>query len=166
MQRPLAKFICSTMVLCTCLPCFAQKPAASLKVRMPESEFKTDTAIRLDAIVYNSSTEDLRVWKVSTQVDGMAEAYLDVKVCDAEGKSLPRIDGATIVKNGKNYGIGKRWLTRKGAIVRPNEELHDFLLLSSLFDLRKPGTYVVAAEADIPRPILGPKSSGSWQDPT
>jgi hypothetical protein len=42
-----------------------------------------------------------------------------------------------------------------GRIV--GHKLHDFLLLSSLFDLSKPGIYVVSAEANIPKPHSGPE---------
>ena len=42
-----------------------------------------------------------------------------------------------------------------GRIV--GHKLHDFLLLSSLFDLSKPGIYVVSAGADIPKPYSGPE---------
>lgn len=157
MQRPVTTFICCAIVLLVCLPSLAQRPAASLEIQMPKSEFKTGVAIRLDAIISNLSTDDLRIWKAEPKVDGMAEAYLSVRVRNVEGKSLPRIDGSAVVKNGKKYVIGKRWLTRKGVIVRPNEELHDFLVLSKLFDLREPGTYIVSSEADTPRADSGPE---------
>ena len=45
--------------------------------------------------------------------------------------------------------IPKSWFKRNGVVLRPNQELRDFLLLSSLFDLSKPGTYTVSARADI-----------------
>jgi hypothetical protein len=130
MQRDVTTFLCSSIVLFIPLACFAQKPAATLEIQMQRSEFKAGTAIRLDVALTNASTEDLRVSKAFPQVNGQAEAYLSVKVVDAESKSLPRMDGVTIVKNGKEYTIGKRWLTRKGVIVRPSQEVHDFLLLS------------------------------------
>jgi hypothetical protein len=132
-------------------------PAATPEIQMPEPEFKAGTVIRIDVIVKNLSAKDLRIWKTEPQVDGQAEAYLSIHVRDSEGKPLSRIDGLTIEKNGKDYTIEKRWLTRKGTILIPNHELHDFLLLSSLFDLSKPAIYVVSAEADIPKPYSGPE---------
>ena len=150
-------FLRSSIVLFSLVSCVAQEPTATLEIQLPESGFPVGTLIRLNVIVKNLSTEDLRVWKASPQVNGQAEAYISVEVRDSEGKSLPRTDGLTIVKNGKKYVIGKRWLTRKGVVLEPNQELHDFLLLSSLFDLSKPGTYTVSARADIPAPYSGPE---------
>jgi hypothetical protein len=94
---------------------------------MPEPEFKAGTVIRLDVIVKNLSAKDLRIWKTEPQVDGHAEAYLSIHVRDSEGRPLSRIDDVTIEKNGKDYTIEKRWLTRKGTILIPNHELDDFL---------------------------------------
>ena len=124
---------------------------------MPESEFPVGTAIRLDVIVRNSMTKDLHVWKVSRDADGQAEAYITVKVRDSAGKSLPRVDGQKIVKNGKEYVLPKIWLTRKGAYVNPDQELHDYIVLSRLFDLGKPGIYTVSAKADFEAPDSGPE---------
>ena len=56
---------------------------------------------------------------------------MSVEVLDSEGKSLPRIDGVTFIHDGKKTMMPKSW-TRKGVTVKPNQELHDFLLLSNL----------------------------------
>ena len=150
-------FLFNAIVLLSSLPCVAQKPAATLQIQLHEKEFKSGAAIRLDVIVTNLSGEDLRIWKVSAQVDGQAEAYLSVNVCDSEGKPLSRIDGVTIERNGKKYRIGKAWITRKGVMLSTNHELRDFLSLSALFNLSKPGTYTASAAADIPEPYSGPE---------
>ena len=123
---------------------------------MPQSGFAVGAVIRLDVIVKNSMTEDLLVWKVSPDADGLAEAYIGVVVRDADGKSLPRKDRHTVVHDGETYTFPKSWFTRKGAFIKPNHELHDFLLLSRLFDLNKPGTYSVSAVLETPVPNTGP----------
>ncbi len=158
MRPTISAFIGLVVVLFSFVPCVAQMPAATLEIQMPESSSATGAPIRLNVIVKNISTEDLRIWKTSPNADGLAEAYINVEVRDPEGKSPPRIDGVPIVKNGKKYMMAKSWLTRKGVTVKPNHELHDFLLLSSLFDLRKPGTYTVSAKTDIPEPYSGPEA--------
>lgn len=157
MHQLLKTRICSAVALFIWLPCSAQTPAATLEIQVPKSEFRAGSAIRLDVNIRNSSTEDLRIWKTSPTTDGLAEAYLSIKVRDTDGKYLPRVDGATIMKSGKKYVIEERWLTRKGVTVLPNQNLHDFLILSTLFDLSRPGTYSVSAEADIPKPNSGPE---------
>ena len=55
----------------------------------------------------------------------------------------------------------KSWLTRKGIIIAPKHELRDFLVLSSLFDLNKPGTYSVSAILEIPgsAELMSPKAA-------
>jgi len=153
-----AEFIlCCAVVPFICLSSASQKPSATLQIKLPLSEFEAGTPIRLDVIVRNSTSEDFHVWKASPEVDGQAEAYVLPKVLDAHGKSLSRIDGITVVRNGKKYSIGRQWLKRRGAILKPAEELHDFLILSNLFDLTKPGTYVVSAVGEITRPDPGPE---------
>lgn len=154
-DREMRAFPYSVVVLFGLVSCFAQEPRATLEIQMPQSEFTVGTAVRLDVIVKNSMTEDLHVWKVSPDAYGMAEAYIGVEVRDADGKSLPRADGQTIVRNGKKYVSPKSWLTRKGVYIKPNQELHDFLVLSNLFDLSMPGTYTVSAKADFEKPNSG-----------
>jgi hypothetical protein len=145
------------IVLLGMAPCFAQKPSVMLDIQVPESEFTVGTAIRLDVAVRNSMTEDLHVWKVSPDNVGLAEAYIDVEIRDSEGKSLPRADGQTVVMNGKKYVFPKSWMTRKGAYVKPNQELRDYILLSKVFDLSKPGTYTVSAKASFDSRDSGPE---------
>jgi hypothetical protein len=149
MQRKELAYFCFAVALFSWTPCNAQIPTATLAIEIPKRVFARQTPIRLDVIVKNTSTVDLDVWKANPHVNGQAEAYITITVRDSDGRSMPRIDGVTFVKNGKQYGIGKRWLTRKAMIVRPN--------LSSKFDLSKPGTYTVSGEADIPVPDSGPE---------
>jgi hypothetical protein len=93
------------------VPCFAQKPSATLEIQTPESRFIAGTIIRLDVVVKNSMTKVLHVWKASPEGDGQAEACIAVEVSDSEGRSLPRTDRTTIVRNGKKYTFPKSWLT-------------------------------------------------------
>ena len=154
-MRPIVSaFLYFGIVLFSFAPCVAQTPAATLEIQMPESKFALGTPIRLDVTIKNISTERLHIWKVSPQDDGRAEAYMSVEVLDSEGKSLPRIDGVTFVHDGKKDMMPKSW-TRKGVTVKANQELHDFLLLSNLFDLSKPGMYTVSVKTDIPKPNPG-----------
>jgi hypothetical protein len=142
--------LCHAIVLFSLIPCIAQQPAATLEIQMPESRFTAGNPIMLDVIVKNLSTENLDVWKADPIVDGEAEAYTFVEVRDAEGKVLPRIDGTTItLRDGRRYMRPKSWLTRKGATIKRHEELHDFLVLSNLFDLSKPGTYTASVSTDV-----------------
>jgi len=38
-------------------------------------------------------------------------------------------------------------MTRKGAYIKPNQELRDYIVLAKVFDLSNPGTYTVSAKA-------------------
>lgn len=150
MRPTVLAFLCYGLAPFSWVPCVAQEPPATLQIQMPESKLASGTPIRLDVIAKNIATDDLLVWKASPQDDGEAEAYIYVQVRDAAGKSLLRIDGTTIVVNGKKYVRPKSWFTRKGIIVAPEHELRDFLVLSNLFDLSKPGNYSVSATLEIP----------------
>ena len=105
----------------------------------------------------NVSTRDLHIDKASERDDGQAEAYISLEVRDSSGRLLPRTDGQTFVKNGKKYTIGKIWLSRWGVNLGPNQGLQDFLVLSNIFDLSKPGNYTVSAKAEIRAPDSGPE---------
>jgi len=48
-------------------------------------------------------------------------------------------------------------MTRKGAWIAPEHELHDFTVLSSLFNLTEPGTYFVSAKLEDAVPDSGPE---------
>ena len=37
-------------------------------------------------------------------------------------------------------------MTRKGAYIKPNQELRDYIVLAKVFDLSNPGTYTVSAK--------------------
>jgi hypothetical protein len=149
-MRPTGSTLLSlAIVLFSLIPCLAQQRAATLEIQMPESRFTARNTIRLDVIVKNFSTEDLHVWKADPIANGEAEAYTFAEVRNAKGEVLPRTDGLIVEIDGKKSMHPKSWLTRKGATIRRHEELHDFLLLSNLFDLSKPGTYTVSASADV-----------------
>lgn len=150
-------FHISAIALFSLAHCLGQKPPVTLKIELAGSSFTKGTPIKLDVVVKNISKEELNVWKASPQVDGEAEAYVYVEVRDPAGKALSRIDGVTIVKNGKSYMRPKAWITRKGISVAPGKALHDFLLLSNLFDLSEPGSYIVSATMEDVWPDSGPE---------
>jgi hypothetical protein len=157
MRQSLRTFHISVIALLSVTHCFGQKLPARLKIQLPASSFIEGTPIKLDVTVKNISKKELNVWKASPQVDGEAEAYAYVEVRDSAGNALSRIDGVTIVKNGKSYMRRKAWITRKGISVAPGKALQDFLLLSNLFDLTKPGSYIVSAKLEDAWPDSGPE---------
>ena len=157
MRSPRISALYCALALFSSAICAAQQPAAELEIHLPAKTFKAGLPIKLEVIIRNVSTRDFVVPKVSPGTEGMADAYTDVEVIDSSGQKLLRIDGQTLVKSGKSYTISKRWLTRRGAIVEPNGTLRDFLVLTSLFDLSKPGVYNISARAEIPAPDSGPQ---------
>jgi hypothetical protein len=121
---------------------------------MPQSTFEAGTAVRLDVIVRNLSDEADLIPKV----DGHAEDYLHIEVRAQDGKQLERIDRQTLLRNGKTYSFPKRgWGSRKLETIKPNDESRNYLVLSNLFDLCKPGTYSVSAKAELQKPYSGPE---------
>ena len=153
MQQNVIIALCSVIALFSWVPSLEQNPGVTLEIGMLGDSSGGD--IRLDVFVRNSTAEKLHVWKASPQVDGQAEAYLAVDVRDSEGKPVPRTDG-TFVINGKKHYL-KFWLLRKGVYVEPHDELHDYLVLSKLFDLSKPGRYTVSTKAAFELPGSEPE---------
>jgi hypothetical protein len=156
-MRPATRLFSSAILLAGAVICSAQEPAAKLEVRTPKSSYQIGTPIRLDITLKNISAEILHIDKVSEHDDGQAEAYISVEVRNSSGRALPRTDGLTFIKNGKKYTIGKRWLTRMGVDLEPNQHLRDYLVLSKLFNLSRPGNYTVSAKAEIRAPGSGPE---------
>jgi hypothetical protein len=157
MRQAMRVFHISAIALFCLAHCLGQKPPVTLKIQLAGSSFTKGTPIKLDVVVKNISKKEVNVWKASPQVDGEAEAYVHVEVRDSAGKALFRIDGVTIVRNGKKYTFPKPWNTRKGVSVAPRRTLRDFLLLSNLFDLSKPGLYIVSAKLEDAWPDSGPE---------
>ncbi|HEX5235288.1 MAG TPA: hypothetical protein VFW25_08165 [Silvibacterium sp.] len=155
-MRPASKLFCSAILLAGSVVCFAGEPDVKLDIRMPNSTYQLGKPIRLDIILKNLSSERLHIDKASER-NGRAEAYISAEVRDSSGRPLPRTDGLTFVKNGKKYTIGKPWLSRWGIDLEPNQESQDFLVLSNLFDLGRPGNYIVSAKAEIRAPDSGPE---------
>lgn len=157
MCRSVRVFHISAIALFCLAHCLGQKPPVTLKIQLPASSFTEGTSIKLDVMVKNISKEELNVWKASPKVEGEAEAYVYVELRDSAGKALSRIDGVTIIRNGKKYTFPKRWMTRKGISVAPGGTLRDFLFLGNLFDLSKPGSYIVSAKLEDAWPDSGPE---------
>lgn len=150
MRRPASSFLYCCLLSCSRYFPVHQQPEPTLELRLPRSTF----AVRLDVILRNLSAEDVLVPKI----DGHAEDYLHIKVRDSDGKQLLRIDRRTFVKNGKSYSFPKRgWGSRKLETIKPNGPSHDYLVLSDLFELSKPGAYTISAKAGLQRPYPGPE---------
>jgi len=61
-------------------------------------------------------------------------------------------------KNGKTYSFPKRgWGSRQFETIKPNDESRNYLVLSDLFDLSKPGAYSISAKAELQKPYSGPE---------
>jgi hypothetical protein len=137
----------------------AQQPEAAVEIRLANPVVTLGVPVTLNVVIKNVSNVDLRLLKESPNSDGHAEDYLHLEVRDADGKLLPRIDVTSrVMKNGKNFSLPKRgWGSRKGASITPHGELRDYLILSDLFDLSKPGAYSVSAQGVLQKPYSGPE---------
>lgn len=114
----------------------------SVTIDTPTPVARSGSAIRLDVVVKNESGHAIRLYKAPGE-DGQAEAANDVDVYDANAKALPRIDGRKITRQGKTLQLPKSWISRKIVPLEAGESAKDFMILSDLFDLSKPGEYLV-----------------------
>jgi hypothetical protein len=102
--------------------------------------------VRLDIRVVNTSDQPIFIWQEGY---GRAESANHIEVRDASGNPLPRTDGPIVLKDGKPVHLPINWLTRKGTFLKPGEKSDDFSILSNMFDLTRPGKYLVTVEQDI-----------------
>ena len=158
MHRHTLLTLYSCVITLLSLRCAAQQTAAAtLELRLAQPASEAGAQVRLEIVLKNMSSEELSIPKEPGN-EGHAEDYLSIQVRDSEGLALERIDRQTFVKNGKAYSFPKRgWGSHKSSSIEPGDESHDFLVLSDLFNLSKPGSYTVSAKAELRRPYSGPE---------
>jgi len=125
------------------ISCTAQQEAPiTASISTPTPAIRSGAELKVNVTITNTSDHAVRLYK-ALGPDGQAEAANHIEVFDADGKKLSRIDGPAIQKNGRNSHLPKAWISRTTIAVGPGESSEDFLILSNLFDLSKPGKYSV-----------------------
>jgi hypothetical protein len=124
--------------------CIAQlNPPVTVTITTPTPVTKSGAEIRIDVTVVNTSDNTIKIVKAPGP-DGHADAANQVEVYDAEGNKIP-------------LAHRQMWISRKTVPVEPGKSYVDYLTLSKLFDLSKPGKYTVTVrhelmQLDEPRP--------------
>lgn len=125
------------------ISCTAQQESPiAASISTPTPTIKSGAELKVYVAITNTSDYTVRIYK-ALGPDGQAEAANHIDVYDAGGKQLSRIDGPAIQMNGQTRHLPKRWISRTTDEVKPGESSKDFLILSNLFDLSKPGKYTV-----------------------
>lgn len=116
-----------------------QKFPDAVTIATPAPVVASGAEIKLNVTVVNTSDQTIRVIK-ALGPDGQAEAVNHVEIYDAEGKKLSWIPSH------------QTWISRKTVSVEPGKSCDDFLILSNLFDLSKPGKYTVIVRHELMQP--------------
>jgi hypothetical protein len=121
-----------------------QSAPVTVTISTPTPTAKIGAQISIDVSVLNKSNQTVRILK-ALGADGQAEFVDHVQVYDADGKPLAWIAGRHSA------------LSRRAIPVEPGKSSVDFLILTNLFDLSKPGTYTVRVrhellQLDAPKP--------------
>ena len=124
-----------------------------VSISAPSPEAKSGAQVRINVTVENISGSTVELYK-ALGPDGQAEAANDVDVYDSDGNALFRVDGRAFKVNGQIRHLPKQWISRKTVPLEPGKSSEDFLVLSDLFDLTKPGHYTVKVrhQLQIPNP--------------
>jgi hypothetical protein len=132
--------------------CLAQqKVPIAVSISTPVPVVQSGNEIRINVSVRNLSDEPISLLK-ALGPDGQAEAVNHLEVFGADGKRLYRIDGPSHrSKDGVVSHLVKGGISRTSVSVAPGETSVDFLVLSNLFDLSKPGIYTVVARHELMR---------------
>jgi len=129
--------------------CIAQQESPiTASITTPTPTIKSGTELKVYVTIANTSDHTVRLYK-ALGPDGQAEAANHIDVLDADGKKLPRIDGPAIQMNGRINHLPKRWISRTTIAVEPGKSSEDFLIVSNLFDLSKPGKYAVTVRHEM-----------------
>ena len=122
----------------------AAQQGSPIKVSIASSapESRSGAEVRINVTVENVSGGTVELYK-ALGPDGQAEAANEIDVYDSDGKALSRIDGRAIKLHGETRHLPKQWISRKTVPLEPGRSADDFLVLSNLFDLSKPGHYTV-----------------------
>jgi hypothetical protein len=105
-------------------------PGAKVIISTPNSVMKTGAEIRVDVKIVNNSEGIIRAIK-AVGPDGQAEASNEFTVFNEKGVRVA-------------YHGPEQWLGRITVRLKPGESSNDFVILSKIFDLRKPGKYRVS----------------------
>lgn len=120
-----------------------QKSPISASISTPTPVIKSGTEVKVHVTITNNSDHTVRLYR-ALGPDGQAEAANQVDVYNDAGKKLSRIDGRAIQIQGQTHYLPKKWVSRTTVLVEPGQSCDDFLILSNLFDLSKPGKYTVS----------------------
>lgn len=145
------KAIAVFVLLTAALPAIAvaqQRSPITVSIMTPTPVTKSGTDVRVNITVTNTSGHAVKLYK-ALGPDGQAEAANQVDVYDGEGKKLPRVDGRTMHVRGETYHLPKQWISRKKILVETGQSSDDFLVLSNLFDISKPGEYAVSVRQEM-----------------
>ncbi len=128
----------------------------AVKIECPSPQVRSGAEVKLVITVVNTSDRAVSVYRAAGP-DGQAEAVNKIVVRDSSGNSVGRIDGQTVSIGGTRHKIPPTWLSRKGVILKPGEQMVDFALLNKLFDMGKPGTYTVTVQNEMRADDPGPE---------
>ena len=132
-------------VSCAMYSAAEDKAPVTVSIQCPQSEVRSGSEVKLLITVTNASEQNITLYKLPGD-DGQAEAANKIEVRDSSGNLLPRIDGQKVMIGGTQRMMPKRWISRKGVILKSGESLEDFTILSSIFDLSKPGKYTITVQ--------------------
>ncbi len=144
------------LILLLVLPAAAQAPQLTplrLLISTPQTEFKLGVPVTVDVVLQNTSNSDIAVSKANAP-KGRAELTFDVDVLDGSGRRAPYTKyGRRLVGEDPTEGV---YMSSQSIELKPNETLTDSVNLDQIYDLSRPGQYIVQV-----RKVTGKKGAKS-----
>lgn len=124
-----------------------QQPFA-LTIRTAQSVVKTGSEIRVEVTLTNTSGRDIALTK--SVGDDAAEFNYVIDMHDGHGKPLAETEHHRRVKAEDSLPI-----THSNQILtlKPGESLKENAILNNLYDISRPGKYVILAQRDVPQEL-------------
>ena len=126
-------------LLASCLQISAlaqQRVPITVTISTPTPVAKSGTEIRIDVSVKNTSDQTIPILK-ALGFDGQTEFVNHPHVFDAKGEPVAWIAG-------RHSGLSRKTIT-----VEPGKSEDDFMILSKLYDMTKPGAYKVVVQHEL-----------------
>jgi hypothetical protein len=130
----------------------------SVSITLARDVVKAGSEVRLDIVLTNTTNENIVIagWE-----DQNCEIY-DIEVQDSEGKRLPQRNECLPSENSNQTTVCVaasspvvRTCTPQNQVLKPHGELKEEILVNELYDLSRPGQYIIQAQrANNPKTIV------------
>lgn len=122
------------------MPAQCQQRPLSIAISAPQSSLKVGSDVRLEVTLTNTSNRRMLIKERNPATD------YEIDIRDERGTAVPGSDFGRKLKEPPVIPMNSRNL---GIYLRPNESTKESITLSELYDLSRPGKYLIQVERGV-----------------